>query len=111
MPASKFLTKKQIICYFSSVCDTLIGAMGHFDFLIYLIYGSAQAKYPELSLKDYQSKCCCSHEEKLQLVGIRVKVTRALNKQETQTTAQMKSEGTWVRDLSLPGDNLMSSWS
>lgn len=78
MPANKFLTKKQfVICYFSSVCDALSGAMGHLDFLIYFIYGSAQAQYthPELSLKGYQSKCCCSHEENLQLLGIRVKET------------------------------------
>lgn len=73
-------------------------------FLIYFIYDSAQSKYthPELSLKDHQSKCCCSHEENLQLVGIRVKETWALNR-EIQSTAEMKSEGTWVWYLSLPG--------
>lgn len=78
MPANKFLTKKQfVICYFSSLCEARSGAISHFDFLIYLIYGSAQAKYahPELSFKEHQSKCCCSHEENLQLVGIRVKET------------------------------------
>lgn len=67
--------------------------------------GSAQAKYihPKLSFKEFQSKCCCSHQKNLQLVAIRVKETWTLNKEEIQTKTEMKSGRRWIWDLSLPG--------